>query len=64
MIDADEAMRLGLRVVKLSPGYELWQRLWLLRCMYDHNLARAGGIKIFEGPIVSNTLKAAAPKAP
>jgi hypothetical protein len=62
VIDADEAMRLGLGVQKLSPEDELWQRLWLLRCMYDNDLAHAGGLKIFEGPTVSNTLKAAAPK--
>jgi Serine dehydrogenase proteinase len=62
VIDADEAARLGLCVKKLSQDDELWQRLWLLRCMYDHDLARAGGLKIFEGPTVSNTLRAAAAK--
>jgi hypothetical protein len=34
VIDADEAERLGLQVLKLSIDDELWQRLWLLRCMY------------------------------
>jgi hypothetical protein len=62
VIDADEAARLGLCIKKLSQDDELWQRLWLLRCMYDHDLARAGGLKIFEGPTVSNTLRAAAAK--
>src|SRR5262249_6345402 len=63
VIDADEAARLGLTVTKLSPDDELWQRLWLLRCMYDHDLAKMGGLKIFEGPTVSNALKAAVAKS-
>ena len=37
--------RLGLTVTKLSPDDELWQRLWLLRCMYDHDLAKLGGLR-------------------
>lgn len=60
VIDADEAARLGLNVTKLPPDDELWQRLWLLRCMYDHDLATMNALKIFEGPTVSNALKAAA----
>ena len=63
VIDADEAARLGLKVTKLSPDDELWQRLWLLRCMYDHDLARIAGLKIFEGQSVSNALKAAVAKS-
>jgi hypothetical protein len=63
VIDADEATRLGLTVTKLSPDDELWKRLWLLRCMYDHDLAKLGGLKIFEGPTVSNALKAAVAKS-
>jgi hypothetical protein len=62
VIDADEAKRLGLSVIKLLPDDELWQQLWLLRCMYEHDLAKLGGLKIFEGPIVSNALKAAGAK--
>jgi hypothetical protein len=59
VIDADEAARLGLSVTKLGPNDELWQRLWLLRCMYAHDARRAGALKIFEGPNVSNRLRAA-----
>jgi ClpP class serine protease len=59
VIDADEAARLGLSVTKLGPNDELWQRLWLLRCMYVHDARRAGALKIFEGPNVSNSLRAA-----
>lgn len=58
VIDMHEAERLGLSVIKHGDSDELWQRLWLLRCMYDHDLVRAGAIKIFEGPYLSNTLKA------
>jgi len=59
VIDADEAMRLGLSVTKLSSSDDLWQRFWLLRCMYENDIRRAGAIKIFEGPSISNSLRAA-----
>ena len=61
-IDADEAERLGLQVKKLSLDDDLWQRLWLLRCMYEHDATRAGALKIFEGPNISNSLRAATTK--
>jgi Serine dehydrogenase proteinase len=59
VIDADEAVRLGLSVTKLGPDDELWQRIWLLRCMYAHDARHVGALKIFEGPSVSNSLRAA-----
>ena len=59
VIDADEAGRLGLSVTKLGPSDELWQRLWLLRCMYAHDARRIGALKIFEGPNISNSLRPA-----
>jgi hypothetical protein len=59
VIDADEATRLGLSVTKLAHDNELWQRLWLLRCMYQNDVRRAGALKVFEGPNVSNSLRAA-----
>ena len=59
VIDADEAASLGLSVTKLGPNDELWQRIWLLRCMYAHDTRRVGALKIFEGPTVSNSLRAA-----
>ena len=62
VIDADEAERLGLQVKKLSLDDDLWQRLWLLRCMYEHDATRAGALKIFEGPNISNSLRAATTK--
>jgi hypothetical protein len=62
VIDADEAERLGLQVLKLNLDDDLWQRLWLLRCMYEHDATRAGALKIFEGPNISNSLRAATTK--
>ena len=59
VIDADEATSLGLSVIKLGPNDELWQRIWLLRCMYAHDTRHMGALKIFEGPNVSNSLRAA-----
>lgn len=58
VIDAEEAVSLGLAIARLEPDDDLWQRLWLLRCMYWHDLRSAGQVKIFEGRIVSNALLA------
>jgi hypothetical protein len=58
VIDADEAKRLGPTVTKLVADDELWQRIWLLRCMYEHDARRAGALKIFEGASISNSLRA------
>ena len=59
VIDADEAEQLKLKVLKFKIDNELWQRLWLLRCMYEFDAARAGALKIFEGPSISNSLRPA-----
>lgn len=58
VIDADEAAELGIVVTKLEPNDQLWQALWLLRCMYAYDLQQHGLIKVFEGRKVSNTLQA------
>ena len=57
VIDMAEAERLGLNVLKFTDADELWQRLWLLRCMFEHDAIRAGAVKIFEGPYMSNSLR-------
>lgn len=57
VIDADEAARLGLVITRLSDRDPLWQKLWLLRCMYAHDLRASGYVKIFEGRFISNTLR-------
>jgi hypothetical protein len=48
-IDHREAAQLGLSVEYLNPDDPIWQRLWLLYCMYDFDTRRDGYIKIFEG---------------
>lgn len=58
VIDQNEAARLGLTVIKFTDQDDLWQRIWLLRCMYEHDLMRAQALKIFEGPYLSNSLRA------
>lgn len=57
VINAAEAERLGLKLLRLKEDDDLWGRLWLLRCMYDHDAATAGVMKIFEGPQVSNRIR-------
>ena len=56
VIDCKEAGRLGLNVEYLAPEDELWQRLWLLYCMYDHDGRRDRHLKIFEGAAVSTAI--------
>lgn len=56
-IDADEALRLNLKVLKLSPSDELWQRIWLLRTMYQHDCQTNGYSKLFESSMLSTSVK-------
>lgn len=56
VIDSSEAVALGLRIEKLSGDDPLWQRVWLLRCMYANDLRTSRLIKIFEGHRVSNSI--------
>lgn len=55
-IDADEAMRLNLNIDKLTPENDLWQKLWLLRAMYQHDCGVYGYAKLFEGNYVSSAV--------
>jgi len=41
VIDHTEAASLGLKVEFLQPDDPIWQRLWLLFCMYEHDCRRA-----------------------
>lgn len=59
VIDADEAATLGLNIEKHGASDDLWERFWLLRCLYAHDLKRANLVKIFEGRFISNSFKAA-----
>lgn len=36
-IDCNEALALGLSVEKLDANDELWKRIWLLHCLYQHD---------------------------
>lgn len=58
VIDSTEAIQLGLNVTVLSEKDELWQKLWLLHCMYEHDCRRDRYLKIFEGAFVSTAIAA------
>lgn len=59
VIDADEATALGLNIEKLTAKDPLWERFWLLRCMYAHDLKHANFVKTFEGRFISNSFRLA-----
>ncbi|MDP9412716.1 MAG: hypothetical protein M3Q08_01205 [Pseudomonadota bacterium] len=58
VIDAEEAAALGLRIRLLPLDDHLWQCIWLLRCMYAHDLRHQNLVKVFEGRKISNALRA------
>ncbi|WP_199193095.1 SDH family Clp fold serine proteinase [Allosphingosinicella deserti] len=58
VIDAEEATALGLRIKLLPLDDHLWQCIWLLRCMYAHDLRNQQLVKVFEGRKLSNALRA------
>lgn len=49
VIDYSEALSLGLSVEYLPPDDELWRRIWLLYCMYDHDTKANSIGRIIEG---------------
>ncbi len=61
VIDAVEAKALGLSVDELVANDPLWERFWLLRCMYAHDLKQGRLVKIFEGRFISNSFQGAQP---
>jgi hypothetical protein len=63
VINHKEATQLGLNVEYLPPDSELWQKLWLLYCMYDHDCRRDRYLKVFEGQAVSTSIAAPRPAA-
>jgi Serine dehydrogenase proteinase len=54
VIDYREAISLGLKVSFLEPQNELWQRLWLLRSMYEYDCRQNQLSKIFESNRISS----------
>lgn len=63
-IDADEAVSLNLTVVKLASADPLWQRIWLLRTMYQHDCGMHRYAKIFEAASVSTAVPLAVKQNP
>ncbi|HEV2268509.1 MAG TPA: hypothetical protein VGR92_03550 [Steroidobacteraceae bacterium] len=61
VINHIEAKRLGLVIEYLPPDNEIWQKIWLLYCMYDHDCRRDRYLKVFEGPAVSTSIAASRP---
>jgi hypothetical protein len=66
VIDYREAQSLGLRVEFLPPGDQIWERLWLLHCMYEYDCKSSGFLKVFEGRALSTAIAIPqpAPKSP
>ncbi len=60
VIDAKEAIDLGLNITNLPEGDELGQWMWLLRSMYAHDCGLLKLGKIFEGEYVSSAVAATA----
>jgi len=53
VIDADEAIRLGIKVKKLKQDDELWQKIWYLHCCYGVLFRQSQICKLFESNTVS-----------
>lgn len=56
VIDASEARSLGLKVTEFGSDDDLWNRFWLLRCMYEVDMRSERTMKIFEGSRFSNSI--------
>jgi ClpP class serine protease len=53
VIDADEAQKLGVKVMKLDQNNNLWKHIWYLHCCYGVLFRQTTVSKIFESSIVS-----------
>jgi len=49
VIDHREAKALGLTIEYLPPNDPIWERLWLLYCMYEFDVRKGPFLKVFEG---------------
>jgi ClpP class serine protease len=58
VIDHREAKQLGLSVRYLEPDDDIWQRLWLLHCMYAQDIVSQNLLKVFEGRARSTAVAA------
>jgi ClpP class serine protease len=59
VINHIEAKQLGLTVEYLPPDNEIWNKIWLLHCMYEHDCRRDRYLKVFEGQYISTSIAAA-----
>lgn len=57
VIDCEEASRLGLKVRVIEDKEPLWGWFWLLRCMYEHDARVNSVTKIFEGSLISSSIR-------
>ena len=64
VIDHREAKAMGLVVDYLPPDDPIWERIWLLYCMYEHDCRKAGYLKVFEGHSRSTALSVPPAPAP
>jgi ClpP class serine protease len=64
VINHKEAAALGLNVEYLDPSNQIWQRVWLLYCMYDYDCRHNRHLKVFEGPNISTGIAAPPPTPP
>lgn len=62
-IDAQEAKRINLVVTYHDPNNELWQRIWLLRCMYEFDANARRIAKLYENIDFSANITASPPVA-
>lgn len=56
VIDAREAIELGLKVTTFIATDTLWQKIWLLRTMYQYDCSQSGYSKLFESCKVSTAV--------
>lgn len=56
VIDMKEAANLQLNVVQHDMKNELWQKIWLLRTMYQYDCLKNGYAKVFESAVVSTAV--------
>jgi hypothetical protein len=60
VINHAEATALGLNVEYLPPNDVIWERVWLLYCMHDHDCRKSRYLKVFEGRARSTAIAASA----
>lgn len=56
VIDYREALELGLKIEYLPPEAKLWQKIWLLYCMYDFDSRTSQYLKVLEGGRLSTAI--------